>query len=52
MLFRSTNELTATKPILVGVSGCGYTQERLVSYEFDHFELDVVPPSGTYIVFR
>ena len=47
-----TNELTATKPILVGVSGCGYTQERLVSYEFDHFELDVVPPSGTYIVFR
>ncbi|MBP5320259.1 MAG: hypothetical protein J6334_04665 [Kiritimatiellae bacterium] len=45
-----TNELTATRPIYVGVEACSYTTERLVSFEFDHFELDLPPPLGTLII--
>ncbi|MBP5228413.1 MAG: hypothetical protein J6336_13615 [Kiritimatiellae bacterium] len=47
-----TNELTSTRPILVGVEACSYTEERLVSFEFDHFELDIPPPLGTIILIR
>lgn len=47
-----TNELTSTRPILVGVEACSYTEARLVSFEFDHFELDIPPPEGTVLLVR
>ena len=47
-----TNELTATRPIYVGVEASPYTTERLVTYEFDHFELDVPPPPGMVIIVK
>ena len=47
-----TNELTATRPIYVGVEASPYTTERLVTYEFDHFELDVPPPPGMLIIVK
>ena len=47
-----TNELTATRPIYVGVEASPYTTERLVTYEFDHFELDVPPPPGILIILK
>jgi hypothetical protein len=47
-----TNELTATRPIYVGVEASPYTTERLVTYEFDHFELDVPPPPGMLIILK
>lgn len=47
-----TNELTSASPIYVGVEACPYTADRLVTYEFDHFELDVPPPAGTLLLVR
>ena len=47
-----TNELTATRPIYVGVEASPYTTERLVTYEFDHFEIDVPPPPGLLIIVK
>ena len=47
-----TNELTSASPIYVGVEACPYTADRLVTYEFDHFELDVPPPAGTILFVR
>ena len=48
----TTNELTTTRPIYVGVEACSYTEERLVTFEFDHFELDIPPPCGTVVIIR
>ena len=49
---KGTNELTSTRPIYVGVEACSYTTERLVTYEFDHFELDAKPLPGMVIIVK
>ena len=49
---KGTNDLTSTRPIYVGVEACSYTTERLVTFEFDHFKLDVKPLPGMVIIVK
>ena len=51
-VIKGTNELTSTRPIYVGVEADAHTNERLVSFEFDHLELDVPPPRGMVIIVK
>lgn len=47
-----TNELSSARKIYAGVEACAYETTRLVTFEFDAFELEIPPLEGTLLLLR